>query len=354
MFATIGHVLFGNLFIGAGEGGLLWLIFKTPLRRSILWMIAANYLSAIVGFMAIGGATAMVQPDIYNVRPLIVWAVAASFVATIVVEWPFTWLILKGKTRRIAKALLASVIVQTASYGVLVPWYVTASDANLLTQAHVERSLAFVKNKSAVVYYIVPQGNALARVRLDGSPSETIMTVDSSGEDARLFAAKQAGAVMSDLYIARWNGTGDGDRKLLMPAFAPAAAAPDYGDYDIPFPMGYHIPAADLRPKNERDWEFETHDGFQAPLVGYYKKGGGIRIEMDSPVLEWRVSSITALPGDEVVFQLGDQIVILDRESMKLALVARGTAPLVVLDSGDKPSGGREDIAPLTSEEGKT
>ncbi|WP_414527765.1 hypothetical protein [Nodularia chucula] len=52
---------------------------------------------------------------------------------------------------------------------------------------------------------------------------------------------------------------------------------------------------------------------------------------MEIPFASWRVSHATHLEGDFVVFQLGnDQICILHPEQRKMALIVRGTQPVVV------------------------
>ena len=47
------------------------------------------------------------------------------------------------------------------------------------------------------------------------------------------------------------------------------------------------------------------------------------------PTMEWAWRYVYVLPGGEVLAQLGDNIVLLDLESMQLGFVARGSRPVV-------------------------
>jgi len=352
MMATSLHLFIGNALIGIGEGILIAFIFKARILRAILWMVAANYFSAWIGWAGLLGAGSALRPDIYSVQTLLGWAIVASFTATILLEWPFIWLALKGRTHRSKAALLASLIAQTASYAVIVPLYYSTSDVSLCAKTHLERSLAFVKNKDAVVYYIVPEGGALARMHLDGSSGETLMAIDPGY--FQLFTRKAQDSGMSDLCLVK-GPIGSRDEKVVLPAFAPTAAVAEDEDYQTRDHL-YRVPALDLRPEKDREWEFLTYDAFQAPLVAFGKsKGESLSLVVESPFLTWRVSNVTVLPNDEVLFQLDDQIVILDRTSMKLALITRGYSPMVVLDRGaGAPSGKPPESLPLTDTKDNT
>jgi hypothetical protein len=53
------------------------------------------------------------------------------------------------------------------------------------------------------------------------------------------------------------------------------------------------------------------------------------------------------LPGDQVVYQLGDQIVLLDLNQRKLGLITLGRGPLAALDAPPTPAS-----APISGESG--
>ena len=53
------HLVFGNAFIGIGEGLLLAWLFSVPTGKSVAVMILANYASAWLGGLFIRGALYM-------------------------------------------------------------------------------------------------------------------------------------------------------------------------------------------------------------------------------------------------------------------------------------------------------
>ena len=65
-----------------------------------------------------------------------------------------------------------------------------------------------------------------------------------------------------------------------------------------------------------------------------HPKEGLIDLTMKTPYLNIGTSNVTVLPGNQVVFQLGwDQIVLFDLDSRKIGLVARGRSPVVVFEN---------------------
>jgi hypothetical protein len=62
------------------------------------------------------------------------------------------------------------------------------------------------------------------------------------------------------------------------------------------------------------------------------KTGETIYFSLETPFVSWIARSATQLPGDYVVFQLGDdQICLFETATKKIALLARGQGPVVVL-----------------------
>lgn len=137
IWASLFQLSIGNFFIGIGEGYLLMLRYGTGAFRSIMTMIIANYVSAWLGIYVILYASPKVLEKItgdYASRlhenlasELLLFA--CLYVLTIIIEWPFCYWVQLGcgkneKRVQALKALRASVLVQTASYLLLLPLYV--------------------------------------------------------------------------------------------------------------------------------------------------------------------------------------------------------------------------------------
>lgn len=52
---------------------------------------------------------------------------------------------------------------------------------------------------------------------------------------------------------------------------------------------------------------------------------------MDTPVISWPSLHPTLVHGDNVVYELGDQIVVVDLQEKAIARLTRGRSPHVVL-----------------------
>jgi len=93
-----------------------------------------------------------------------------------------------------------------------------------------------------------------------------------------------------------------------------------------------HGLAFDLRDPDKRLWSFYT---------GYSPVGGltilnnitkeRTRLSLETPFTHWLVRNATVIPGDQLVFQLGQQICIFDRKRRKIGLIAQGKGPAVTL-----------------------
>ena len=129
MWATMLHLAIGNAFIGVGEGLLLARLFRVGAWRICPLMVAANYVSMLFGLWGIGRAVDGLNAVLSWQSPLergpaVLASVAAvSFLVSIVVEWPFTFFALARGERRFSRSLAMSAVAQTASYAVLVPYY---------------------------------------------------------------------------------------------------------------------------------------------------------------------------------------------------------------------------------------
>jgi hypothetical protein len=68
---------------------------------------------------------------------------------------------------------------------------------------------------------------------------------------------------------------------------------------------------------------------------------------LKTPFVAWNVRNATHLPGNIVLFQLGEnQVWVFDPDSRKVALLTHGTGPVAVI-----PESTNELVTPLNSQE---
>ena len=90
MWAGMLHLVFGNFFIGVGEGLVLAWVFKLRKIAAMALMIAANYASAWFGLSWLQSQfTQSLDLELYNAWRWVWIMVGVSYLITLVLEWPF-------------------------------------------------------------------------------------------------------------------------------------------------------------------------------------------------------------------------------------------------------------------------
>ena len=98
---------------------------------------------------------------------------------------------------------------------------------------------------------------------------------------------------------------------------------------------------ADFRPPEKREWNIgrfnpEGMDGPQGLYVKNTETGKSYKVAFTLHIpkvpyfYSWTIRGVTALPEDQIIFQLGgNQIVILDLNTRNLSLIVYGYNPIV-------------------------
>jgi hypothetical protein len=205
--------------------------------------------------------------------------VFAAFVLTVLIEYPFFWVLLRKQQRAIQKALKATLIINGISYLLLFGWYGLNSQTSMLTQLEIVPAAQLQPSKNYVLYFMTSDGDRAIRSTLEGTQQKPIKVSDF---------------------------------ELLLP----------YREFDFgPVP----------KLTENTDWDYYVSVWAADGITGYSKSEDlKFGFSLETPFVFWRVSNATHLKGDFVVFQLGaDQICILHPQQKKLALIARGSQPVV-------------------------
>jgi hypothetical protein len=275
--------------------------------------------------------------SIFN-APMVIWAlVVATYLATIVFEWPFCYLALKKgafKSGVLKASIHASVIVQTASYTILVLWFYFVSGKGLYTAIKTDHSLSFARHTQATIYFVSSKDGDIYKIGADGKGCRKVLNANIAGDESRLFVRLNKEADNWDFWVR-----GYPTRKantLLIKDFVSENASSEIqaGFRDKDWPLYFGRPL-DLRPVKQRDWTiFAEIWAWYGINARNEKTGKSLGIGLETPFLQWRSRYATILPGNKVVYQLGeDQIVMLDLESRKIGLIARGCSPVVTLNN---------------------
>lgn len=346
MWITAGHLLIGNLFIGLFEGCFLAKCFGFRPRHSIVCMIIANYISFVAGMSLIEFvrheyfAAITDPPPIFRLRGEQLMLAVLTYFATIVVEWPMVMFAARGsKGSRWKNAAVASLATQTVSYLCLVPVYAICTTTSLITVPHLQGDLAFVKAPSLRVYFIEPTDGSVVRMQLSGKDRETVARPALMNPIARLFVSK--GDSPGRLKLLTVSGEkGQKPAEILADVAARAAPMPNERLLEEPDTMSnfghWGLDALpDLREDHARQFTCKTGfwaaEGLQVYESGVERYRLALETIFASP-FDWAFRNAVVLPGDQVIVQVRDQLLILDMPTRKLGFLAMGRGPVVVAE----------------------
>lgn len=348
MWAGLFHLLFGNALIGIFEGLLLARLFRVRRVRAILAMCLANYASMAIGVWGLGlkhvGFRSILDWDvsILNAKGVLLIALGICILLSAAFEWPFCYFALRGRPRRLRDSVAGALAVQLASYAVLVPLYFMVSPVSVLTRLSVAPASQIAVGTTAAVYYIGRDDGDVHRVGLDGANERKIAQAGIHDRHANLYLAPAPEEAALDLGI-RW-GPAAAEARIVAAAALPADARVGIEpmDQDSAGDGWYEFQrAVDLQPTSAPHWKVSTGgwaaEGLHATHDSTHQN---VHVALETPFLSWFSTNASVLPGDLVVYQLGDQIVLLDLTARRIALLARGRSPLVVLH----PAGPGESI----------
>ena len=220
-------------------------------------------------------------------------------------------------------------LANAASYLLLIAWYwlasaqPTASDVKLVTREQLQ------VNPDVRVLYISPQGTEVRQLRFNGSSPSTMLKLSTPSPHGVLgFVAKES----EDRWRLELQSDYDGPLQFVaeIRTYQAATRTSSDGNVDWFFPG----PADDL--ENEIPSKWTVRSGFWA--------SGGINVlnnrigesrfimAVEVPWIAWSIGNVTILPNDQLVFQLGEQIMCVDLSRNIVAAIAAGHGPVVVLD----------------------
>jgi hypothetical protein len=326
MWAGMLHLVFGNAIIGIFEGFILARIFKLKSNVCVLVMIAANYFSAWGGGLFLNYQITKSLPfNLYNAWHWIWVMVFVTFVITLILEWPFVFFCFRKDQNRFKKSLLGNLLVNTLSYVLLFWWYSSASGTTLFTKTNIVQPSDITFPKNGQVYFI-SETNGVCKFDFSSRQIEKVCSLDTDKNDRLFVRASAFGTNNWDIL--------DSSKRILVCSNLQVTAVQFWHDTNNLEGTMFNFGAAPKLGNAEKsNWNFRT--GFWA-IEGIHgvntNSGENIHLSLETPFVSWNARNATQLPEDYVVFQLGDdQICLFETATRKIALLARGQGPVVVL-----------------------
>lgn len=338
MWAGILHMVFGNAIIGIFEGLILAWVFKLRKWICILVMISANYFSAWCCELFLNYQITKLLPfNLYNAWHWIWVMVFVTFLITLIFEWPFVFFCFRKEQNKLKKSVQGNLLVNSLSYVLLFSWYWLASGTTLYTKMDIVQPSEITFPQKGFVYFI-SETNSVYKFDLSSRQPQKIYSLNTDKDD-RLFVrtstfdtnnwdildSSKQNLICSNLQVIAFQGRGDSNQIINI--------GRESFTNKIEGTWFHFGEASKLGAAEKSDWTFRT--GFW-PIEGFRgenkKTGEKIYFSLETPFVAWIARNATQLPGDYVIFQLGDdQICLLEPSIKKIALLARGQGPVVVL-----------------------
>lgn len=354
MWASMFYLVLGNLLIGALEGSILKRLLhgKLELQRVDLihpeteslmrygsgqgvavrvsgTLILANYTSAIAGAYLLSSSQPMID-SLLGPRPLervglvlaTLWC--SAFLLSILIELPFVGLASRQKIFSLSN-LKNTLIVNLLSYTLIGGWFWFASAKSLYQEVQVTHATEITSVTPAWIYYIDPKREQIRRIRGDGTLDE-LLRDKPLGEESKawgtlLLRASKADPQKVDLWLT---GFSESRNELIGESLflRSQVAEPDLTATDRP--AGINVSFLNEVVYRTGVWPYE----------GVTVRTGSMRyrIALETPALPWHARSSTTLPSGHGVVQLGPQVLLIDGQGRKLAFLAKGIGPVVVID----------------------
>lgn len=338
-------------FVGATatatvESGLLHR-FGLLKDKRVGWrpILLGNWITTLLGFVFVLFATPLADA-LLKPRPLeaancyIVCTWIAAFLLTIAIESAFFAKAMECRWSS-SKCWKATIACNGATYALLVLIAAALGRNTVGSEVRVVPIQDLADTNPGWVYYVESQSNRVQRVRLDGSQSQltkfivptrdsiiSIETID--GRHARLVSANNSEDV--SVLIPHLGVAG---RAALMTG---QTQRPEFqSDHPNRRSFGYTFGRTLESPdrENRSNLKFDTFQMYWPELGLTFKQRSPkstFSVAMGVPFLAWTWNQPTTLPDGRVVAGFGPQIVVVDIPTRKIAWLAAGRCPAVLLD----------------------
>ena len=352
MWHTAFHLFIGNVVIGLLEGALLAWLWKAPFTRAVFLMIAANFASFLVGFVGMNVLGVGGPGPIERLPLIFVGTLAVAWLLTVLVEAPFVRWSLPAERRTLRRTVLASLVLQTLTYGLLVLYYLSVSSASLVWRWEVVAPAEISLPAGVGIYYVHADGAQACS--LDGADStcSAMPAAEPAGALSLGVFPVYPGAEDPGVYVLREGATGTDLRTELSPDEIPmvyedALDPTDADTWDQAFqvrrPAKFvgEILTENAVPRLGDAWRSRTHVFLSTWRMEGLWFGGADgedveQVALDTPIHRATFRRVYQIPGDLLIVELDpEQICVMDLRDRRIARLAWGRSLVVILDAGD-------------------
>lgn len=323
------HFLLGGLVFGV-LGAALVRTSRVGWKGRVGWLVTAKYISSTLLLFPLSIVFGRVLPAWLGLDPVgrLPWLAAGftllALALSALVEWPFFYRVRGDKWGSLGCSIRANALTMVLLTAVYLPfcelgiWGLPASP---------------VVASGFKAFYLREGGLFM---RQSEGREQCLNSGLRFSAEARLFARR--GREGWDL----WLQDAQAAPQCLLTAVAPERM-------EIPQQASRHTQAkktvqtgeptlgqttgkpAEVVPETESAWSLRVGrwpwEGLQ---VSSRDVKGSYRVALDTPLLSWNVRCATRLPGEQVLFQMGPYLWVLDLEARHLGIWAKGQGAVVV------------------------
>ncbi len=354
-----GHLLFGNFFIGVIEGLLAYGFFGCRSLLAIPVMIVANYVSAWVGMFTVvpihGWVLDALAPyPIDALFPALAITAALSLGASIVLEFPAFALIARRSKATMRRALVGAMVINIPTNAAVWVYYGLGCDLSLATSTTRAKPATVLAGVPGFDMYTLSQdGAAIEHCAWDGVGwahlDATALPVGTDMTDDELVPypfpqTPGASRERIDALISRRSAYHDEfDPMRSVQGIGPTLRwlRPKGGGDDPNDDYALFMLAAlwwDYRADGDDAWRpYSIGTGMDWCAVRDRENHWIVRLACMSPGSVWTFERMLALPGDVLVVEVADQVLAIHVPTMRMAPLARGTSPVILMRAEPQP-----------------
>jgi len=295
-------------------------------------LLLANLVSAFIGLviMAVLSQSDSSWISLGIMRYVMIGFIFATWLLTILIEWPFVKVLINYTKLTFAKpvfaALVLCIVINTISYIGLFFHYKLAGDTSLVTQAKYDAAASFLQNKPGHIYYIDSKTGMVYQMNMDGTEKESLhikadRLLFTHSETPGFWDLRSSSGVAIKLKVSRKttnmgyrNGTKSGD------------------PVEIDSQHNWHM--MELRDRKTAGYDLERRNGMVfAGLTATNKQTGKKQdIGLETVFTLSMTGDVNLLPDDIIIWSLGNRILAYDLKTNHVSQLALGSCPVVTLD----------------------
>ncbi len=328
LWATAFHLLLGNVAIGLFEAYLLKRFFALPFQRCSSRMILANYVSAWIGYLLLSGWYEKDSVTINNGYQVF-WILALiTYALTLLIESPFVAWCFRGTPGWLGRSLKGSLLVQTASYGLLFGGFWLLSGTSLYTRFQVVPPGEMPIPPSLAFYYISSTNGHVYCAQANQASDAMVYELGSTNKYDFLYV-REPNLATNLLDLAAKPRYSDLPEKVVLPGKVKASDLEERPVFHTEQYYGWGS-AVRIGIATNSPWHYGWCNW---PDIGFWgvNKEASFRLAFGTLFGGWPPCRVIQLPQEMLLVQYGDnQTCLVDIERRKVALIRRGYGPFVL------------------------